>query len=57
MKKSLILAFVVAVTIALCITLIPIPNVVSQPENIQVLSYSWYVNPSRPSDYLVVVQT
>jgi hypothetical protein len=54
MKKSPILAFVVAVTIALCITMIPIPNVVSQPENIQVLSYSWYLNPSR-SDYLVVV--
>jgi hypothetical protein len=52
MKKSAILAFVVAITMALCITLIP--NVFSQPENIRVLSYSWYLNPSS-SDYLVVV--
>jgi hypothetical protein len=52
MKKSAILAFVVAITIALCMTLIP--NVFSQPENVRVLSYSWYLNPSS-SDYLVVV--
>jgi hypothetical protein len=52
MKKSAILAFVVAITMALCMTLIP--NVFSQPENIRVLSYSWYIEPSS-GDYLVVV--
>ena len=52
MKKSAIFAFVVAITIALCMTLIP--NVFSQPENIQVLSYSWYLNPTS-TDLVVVV--
>jgi len=52
MKKSTILAFVVVITIALCITLMP--NVFSQPENVQVLSSSWYLSPEN-SDYLVVV--
>jgi hypothetical protein len=49
MKKSAILAFVVAITMALCMTLIP--NVFSQPENVRVLSYSWYFG----GDYLGVV--
>jgi hypothetical protein len=52
MKKSAILAFVVAITMALCMTLIP--NVFSQPENVRVLSYSWYIDISS-GDYLVVV--
>jgi hypothetical protein len=52
MRKSALLAFVVAITIALCMTLIP--HVFSQPENIRVLSYSWYLDPSS-GDYLVVV--
>jgi hypothetical protein len=52
MRKSALLAFVVAITIALCMTLIP--HVFSQPENIRVLSYSWYINPSS-SDAIVVV--
>jgi hypothetical protein len=49
LKKSAILAFVVAITMALCMTLIP--NVFSQPENVRVLSYSWYFG----GDYLGVV--
>ena len=52
MKKSAIFAFVVAITIALCMTLIP--NVFSQPENVRVLSYSWYIDISS-GDYVVVV--
>ncbi len=52
MKKSAIFAFVVAITMALCMTLIP--NVFSQPENVRVLSYSWYINPAS-YDLLVVV--
>jgi hypothetical protein len=52
MRKSALLAFVVAITIALCMTLIP--HVFSQPENIRVLSYSWYIDISS-GDYVVVV--
>jgi hypothetical protein len=52
MKKSAILAFVVAITMALCLTLIP--NVFSQPENVRVLSYSWHIDPSS-GDVLFVV--
>ena len=44
MKKSVILAFVVTITMVLCMTLIP--KVFSQPDNIQVLSYNWYINPA-----------
>jgi hypothetical protein len=51
-KKSAIFAFIVAITIALCMPLIP--NVLSQPENIRVLSYSWYINPAS-SDLVAVV--
>ena len=51
MKKNPILAVAVAVIIALSIILIP--NVFSQPENVQVLSYSWY-NPQN-NEYLAVV--
>jgi hypothetical protein len=51
-KKSAIFAFVVAITITLCMTLIP--NVFSQPENIRVLSYNWYINPAS-SDLVAVV--
>jgi hypothetical protein len=52
MKKSAILAFVVAITMVLCMTLIP--NVFSQPENVRVLSYSWHIDISS-GEYLVVV--
>ena len=52
MKKSAILVLVAAITIVLCITLIP--NVFSQPENVQVLSYNQYISPNY-SDYLIVV--
>ena len=52
MKKSAILVLVAVSTIALCIALIP--NVFSQPENVEVLSYSWYMSPDS-SDYLIVV--
>ena len=52
MKKSVILAFVVTITMVLCMTLIP--NVFSQPENVRVLSYSWYIDITS-GEYLVVV--
>ena len=52
MKKSVILAFVVTITMVLCMTLIP--KVFSQPDNIQVLSYNWYINPASP-DLVTVV--
>jgi hypothetical protein len=52
MKKSVILAFVVAITMVLCMTLIP--NVFSQPENVRVLSYSWHIDISS-GEYVVVV--
>jgi len=52
MKKSAILVLVAALTIALCITLMP--KVFSQPENVQILSYSQYISP-YDSDYLIVV--
>jgi hypothetical protein len=52
MKKSAILAFVVAIIMVLCMTLIP--KVFSQPDNIQVLSYNWYINPASP-DLVTVV--
>jgi hypothetical protein len=52
MKKSVIPAFVVAITMVLCMTLIP--NVFSQPENVRVLSYSWHIDISS-GEYLVVV--
>jgi hypothetical protein len=52
MKKSAILVLVAALTMALCITLMP--KVFSQPENVQILSYSLYIHPDY-SDYLIVV--
>jgi hypothetical protein len=52
LKKSVILAFVVTITMVLCMTLIP--KVFSQPDNIQVLSYNWYINPASP-DLVTVV--
>lgn len=52
MKKSAVLLLVVVSTIALGLTLIP--NALSQPENVTILSYSWYMNPDN-GNYLIVV--
>lgn len=52
MNKRVALAFVVAITIAFCLTLMP--KVFSQIEDVRVLSYSWYISPSS-FDYLVAV--
>jgi hypothetical protein len=52
MKKGAFSVLVTISTIALCLALIP--NVSSQPENVTVLSYSYYMNPYS-SDYLIVV--
>jgi hypothetical protein len=42
MEKSIISILLAASVIAFC--LIPIPNVSCQPENVKVLSYSWYLD-------------
>jgi len=42
-KKNAIFVLVAASTMALCLALIP--NVLGQPENVKVLSYSWHINP------------
>jgi hypothetical protein len=52
MKKSALFVLVTISTIALCLALIP--NVSSQPENVSVLSYSYYVYP-YDNNYLIVV--
>jgi hypothetical protein len=52
MKKSALFILVTISTIALCLTLIP--NVLSQPENVSILSYSYYTSP-YDSNYLIVV--
>jgi hypothetical protein len=52
MKKSAIIILAAVSTIALCLALIP--NVLSQIENVSVLSYSYYVSP-YDSNYLIVV--
>ena len=50
MEKSVVGSLVFVSMIFLCFTFIP--NVLSQPENVEVLNYSWY--PSQ-GGYLVVV--
>ena len=50
-KKSVIFILVAVSTMALCLTLIP--NVFCQPENVKVLSYSWYTSPYS-GDFIVV---
>jgi len=52
MKKSVISVLAIAITVGLCLALIP--KVLSQPENVDVLSYSWYLDPYT-TDRLVVV--
>jgi hypothetical protein len=52
MKKSVIIVLVAAITIALGLSLVP--NAISQTEDIEILSYSWYISPYS-SDTLIVV--
>jgi hypothetical protein len=52
MKKNAVLVLVALSITALGLTLIP--HVFSQPENVEILSYSWYMNP-YDSSYLIVV--
>ena len=52
MKKITLSVLVTVSTIALCLTLIP--NVLSQIENVTILSYSYYIS-SYDSSYLMVV--
>ncbi len=52
MKKSAIIILTIISTIALCLALIP--NVSSQVENVNVLSYSYYMSPYI-SDCLIIV--
>ena len=52
MKKSAILVFVTVVTISLGLSLIPLGF--SQTEDVEILSYSWYMHPSG-GEALVVV--
>ena len=52
MKKSAILVIFTVITISLGLSLIP--TVVGQPENVDILSYSWYMHPSG-SEALIVV--
>lgn len=54
MKKSVIVVLVAAITIALCTALVP--NVLSQPENIEVLSYSWYISPYDSDELVVIIE-
>ncbi len=52
MKKNVISVLTLAIAVGLCLAFVP--NVFSQPDNVDVLSYSWYLDPYI-TDRLVVV--
>jgi len=52
MKKSAIFVLITVITISFGLTLIP--NVLSQPENVDILSYSWYMHPSGNEALIVI---
>jgi hypothetical protein len=52
LKKISVMFLAIVSTVALCLALIP--NVSSQIENVEVLTYKWYMSPYY-SDYLIIV--